>query len=526
MPRSSSSVKRKAEYHFDREAANHACEFFERYLKHSQGRWAGCRFELLPWQMKIIRRIFGWKRRDGTRRYRRVYIEIPKKNGKSTLAAGIALYLLVADHEPGAMVYSAAGDIEQAALVFETAKTMVEMSPELRKFIKPFRRSLVVPRTRSTYRVISAEARTKHGPNISGIVFDELHVQPNRELWDALTAGVAARKQPLIVAITTAGYDRNSICWEQHEYAQRVIRNPKMDPSFLGVIFAAGEKDDWTSPRTWVKANKSLGITITKEYLAGECARAKESPAYQNTFRRLHLNEWTSQESRWIPMDKWDKCGGSIAVEGLAGKQCYGGLDLASSADTASLVLDFPDTEGNHTFLLYCWTPAENIRERSLRDRVNYEVWARQGFITATAGNVIDYAFIRAKVEELANVFDIREIAFDRWGAVQITQELTEAGITVVPFGQGYASMSPPTKQLLTLLLGGKVRHGGNPVLTWMADNVMVKQDPAGNLKPDKARSREKIDGIVAMIMALDRATRHEDKDAESVYEAHGVVTL
>ena len=517
MPRSSSSVHQRAEYWFDCKAANHACEFFERFLKHSQGRWAGCRFELLPWERKTIRRIFGWKRRDGTRKYRRVYLEIAKKNGKSTFAAGIALYLLVADHEPGATVYSAAGDIEQAALVFEMAKTMVEMSPELRKFIKPFRRSLVVRRTRSVYRVISAEAKTKHGPNISGIVFDELHVQPNRELWDALTAGVAARRQPLIVAITTAGYDRNSICWEQHEYARRVIRNPKMDPSFLGVIFAAGEKDDWTSPRTWAKANKSLGVTITKEYLAGECARAKQSPAYQNTFKRLNLNIWTSQESRWIPMDAWKKCGGPIALEGLAGKTCYGGLDLASSIDIAALVLDFPDEEGNHTLLPFFWVPAENMRERGLRDRVDYELWARQGYITATPGNVIDYAFIRSRVKELAGVFNVREIAFDSWGAVQITQELEAEGLTVVPFRQGYRSLSAPTKELMRLLLGGNIRHGGNPVLAWMADNVMVRTDPAGNIKPDKGRSKEKIDGIVAMIMALDRATRN--KESGSIFD-------
>lgn len=514
---SSSASRRRAEFWFDRKAANHACEFFERYLKHSQGRWAGCRFELLPWERKVIRRIFGWKRWDGTRRYRRVYMEIAKKNGKSTFAAGIALYLLVADHEPGAVVYSAAGDLQQAAEVFDTAKTMVEMSPGLRKYIRPFRRSLVVPRTRSVYRVTSAEAKTKHGPNIHGIVFDELHVQPNRELWDALTAGVAARKQPLIVAITTAGYDRNSICWEQHEYARKVIRNPKMDPAFLGVIFAAGEKDDWTSPRTWAKANKSLGVTITKEYLAGECARAKQSPAYQNTFKRLNLNIWTSQESRWIPMDAWKKCGGPIALESLAGKACYGGLDLASSTDIAVLILDFSDEEGNHTFLSNFWVPSENMRERGLRDKVDYEVWARQGFITATPGNVIDYAHIRTKVEELAKVFDIKEIAFDRWGAVQITQELTEAGITVTPFGQGYKDMTPPTKEFMTLLLSGKIRHGGNPVLTWMADNVMVRTDPAGNIKPDKGRSKEKIDGIVAMIMALDRATRN--KESGSVFD-------
>jgi phage terminase large subunit-like protein len=388
------------------------------------------------------------------------------------------------------------------------AKTMVEMSPQLRKFVKPYRRSLVVRRTRSMYRVVSAEAKTKHGPNISGIVFDELHVQPNRELWDTLTAGVASRKQPLIVAITTAGYDRESICWEQHEYAQRVIRNPKTDTSFLGVIFAAGEKDDWTSPKTWAKANKSLGTTITKEYLAGECARAKQSPAYQNTFQRLHLNIWTSQEERWIPMEAWNKCGQPVDVESLKGKACYGGLDLASSVDIAALVLDFPDEDGNHTFLPFFWVPAANIRERGLKDRVDYEVWARQGYITATPGNVIDYAHIRAKVEELAKTYDLREVAFDRWGAVQITQELSDAGITVAPFGQGYASMTPPTKELLKLLLSGKIRHGGNPVMSWMADNVMVRQDPAGNIKPDKARSREKIDGIVAMIMALDRAMR------------------
>lgn len=510
---------------FDEEAAGRVVEFFERFLRHVKGRWAGCRFELQPWQRDdIIRPLFGWKRKDGTRLYRMAYIEVPRKNGKSTLAAGIALYLLFADGEAGAEIYSAAADRDQAAIVFETAKAMVEASPALKKRAKIYKRSIVVPRTASSYKVLSADAPTKHGLNAHGIVFDELHAQPNRELWDVLATSTGAREQPLIVAITTAGYDRNSICWEQHDYARKVLDGVINDPSFFAYIAAADENDDWRDPRTWAKANPGLGVTVKKEYIEQEAKRAMEVPAYQNTFRRLHLNQWTQQDERWLDLAEWDANAHLVVPEKLKGQACYGGLDLASTTDIAALVLLFPREEGTYDILPFFWIPEDNMREKENRDRVPYSTWVRQGFIYATPGNVIDYAAIRKKINELGAVYNIREIGHDPWNATQLALELNGDGFTMVPIRQGFASMSPPTKELLNLVLARKLRHGGNPVLRWMADSMVVKQDPAGNIKPDKSKSTARIDGMVALIMAIDRATRHrEDK---SVYEERGILTL
>lgn len=514
-----------SEFWFDEEAADRVCQFFEKFLWHTKGRWAGTPFRLELWQRdEIIRPLFGWKRRDGTRKYREAYIEIPRKNGKSTLSSGIALYLLTADNEPGAEVYSAAGDREQASIVFDQARAMVEESPQLTKRVQIYKRSMVVAATRSSYKVLSAEAYTKHGLNAHGVVVDELHVQPNRELVDVLTTSTGSRTQPLVVYITTAGYDRQSICWEKHEYARQVLDGIIDDPTFFAFIAAADEDDDWTDPKIWKKANPGYGVTVSEEYLKKECRKAKQVPAYQNTFRRLHLDQWTQQETRWLDLRAWDDC--ALPLPDLMGRECYAGLDLSSSIDIAAFVMVFPPQEdGLYYVKPHLWIPGENIVERSRRDRVPYDAWARDGLIKATEGNVQDYDVILADIEGYGEIYNIKEIAYDRWGAFQLSQKLEGAGFTVVPFGQGFASMSPPSKELVRLLLDKKVAHGGHPVLRWMADNVVARQDPAGNVKPDKAKSREKIDGIVATIMGLDRAIRH-GSETQSVYEKRGVLTL
>jgi len=514
-----------SEYWFDEKAADRATKFFEKFLRHTKGRWAGTPFRLEPWQSEeIIRPLFGWKRRDGTRKYREAYIEIPRKNGKSTLSSGIALYLLVADREPGAEVYSAAGDRDQASIVFDQARAMVEMSPQLQKRVTVYKRSMVVPATRSSYKVLSAEAYTKHGLNAHGVVVDELHVQPNRELVDVLTTSTGSRTQPMVVYITTAGYDRQSICWEKHEYARQILEGVIEDPSFFTFIAAADEEDDWTDPATWKKANPGYGVTVSEDYLVKEARKAKQVPAYQNTFRRLHLNQWTQQETRWLELAAWDAC--DAPLPDLDGRECFAGLDMASTTDIAALVLVFPpQEEGVYYVSPFFWIPRENIVERSLRDRVPYDAWERDGLMIATPGNVIDYEAIKATVAELGKRYHIREIAYDRWGAFQISQDLEGMGFTMVPFGQGFASMSAPSKELLRLILETKLAHGGHLVLRWMADNVVVRQDPAGNVKPDKSKSRQKIDGIVAMVMGLDRAIRHGNA-GDSVYEERGVLTL
>lgn len=502
--------------------------FFRDHLRHVKGQWAGEPFELLPWQQGIVRELFGKRRQDGTRQYRTAYIEVPRKSGKSTFAAGVALYLLFADGEPGAEIISAAADREQAAIVFETAKQMVEDSPELRRRVEIYRRSIVYPKHGSTYKVVSADAYSKHGMNLHGVVFDELHAQPNRELWDVLTTSMGARRQPLLVAITTAGYDRESICYEQHDYARKILDGVIEDPSYFAYISAAPDDADWQDPTTWRMANPSLGVTVSEEYLAQEARRAAEMPAYQNTFRQLFLNQWTQQFSRWIDLNLWDENAGEPFTEDdLRGRPCYGGLDLGAVSDLTAWALLFPseDDQDEARFLVRLWCPEARLRDTQNRYRAQYQAWARGGWLTTTPGGAIDYAFVKARILDDARQFRLVDVAMDRlFQGHQLATELTNEGLRVAGCGMGFLSMAPLTKEFERRLLARKVRHGGNPVLRWMADNVAVKMDPAGNLKPDKTASQGKIDGVVAMLLALDRAMRH--RGPSSVYERRGVLTL
>lgn len=508
-----------AAFWFDEGAAERAVSFFEKVLTHTKGEWAGQPLKLADWQAdKIIRPLFGWKRADGTRRFRTAYIQIPRKAGKSTLAAGIALYLLLADGEPGAEVYSAAADRDQAAIVFEMAKQMADAAPAIRKRVQAFKRALTVSSTASSYKVLSSEAYTKHGLSAHGIVVDEVHALPDRELWDVLTTSTGARRQPLTVAITTAGFDRHSLCYELYDYACKVRDGIIDAPAFLPVIYEAAPDDDWKAPATWRKAHPGLGVSVKEEYFAAECEKAKQLPSYENTFKRLLLNVWTEQDTRWMPMDQWDACG--YALPDLAGRPCYAGLDLSTTTDITALVLAFPVGPTTH-LLPFFWVPQEGIHKRARRDRVPYDVWQREGHIEATEGNVVDYDLIRKRINELAAKYQIKEIALDRWNATQLSTQLAGDGFEMIAFGQGFASMTAPTKELEKRVLGRQINHGKNPVLRWMASNVSVNTDPAGNIKPDKAKSTERIDGIVAALMALGRAMEAEE-EKPSRYETEG----
>lgn len=511
---------------YDEAAAERALAFFRECLVHVKGEFAGQPLALDEWQAdRIIRPAFGMKRRaDGARQYRTIYCCVPRKNGKSSLGAGLALYLLAADGEAGAEVYSCAADREQARVVFDVAKAMRLESAELRKRTRAYKNAIVYLATGSSYKVISADADTKHGFNAHAVIFDELHAQPNRKLYDVMVTSMGARRQPLMIFLTTAGYDRHSICWEVHEYALKVRDGIIDDPTFLPVIFAADDEAPWDDVATWTAANPGLGRSIKLDALEREAAKARESVAYQNTFRRLHLNQWTAQAERAIDMDRWNACAGPADLAELRGRRCYAGLDLASTSDIAALVLDFPDDEHGHIVVPRFWVPAENARKRAQRDRVPYPEWIQQGLITATPGNVIDYDVIRADINALGQQVDIAEIAIDRWNATQLATQLEGDGFTVVLFGQGFASMAAATKELLRIIAAGDLAHGGHPVLRWMASNLAVKQDAAGNLKPDKATSGEKIDGIVALCMALGRAIVQPDH--ASVYDTRGVVDL
>lgn len=532
-----------AGYWFDERAAEGAERFFSRILVHVKGEWAGRPFELEPWQRdEVIRPLFGWKADDGTRRYRIAYIEIPRKNGKSTIAAGIALYLLFADDEPGAEVYSAAADREQAAIVFELAKAMVETSAVLAKRASTYKRSIVSTDNAGSYKVLSADAYTKHGLNASGVVVDELHAQPTRDLVDVLLTSTGARRQPLVVFLTTAGYNTESICGEWHDYAINVRDGVLADPTFLPVIYSAEPEPDpeaeaeaespaidFEDPALWVKANPNLGVSVKLDYVQNEARRARNVPAYENTFKRLQLNIWTEQHTRWMPIHLWAKCSRPFDVALLAGAKCYGGLDLASSSDLAAFVLCFPTEVGeaeDYAFLCWFWVPADNITDRARRDRVPYDAWSRDGWISATEGNVIDYDYIARDIEALGEVYDIRNIAFDRWGAFQLSNALQGMGFEVVGFGQGFASMAFPTQEIMRLTKAEQLRHNDHPVLNWCAANMVVSTDAAGNVKPNKAKSREKIDGMVAAIMALDRGIRHRGQEAGSIYDKRGILTI
>jgi phage terminase large subunit-like protein len=523
--------------------AQRALEFIES-LKQSQGQWAGKSLLLMDWQKDIVKRVFGTLNSNGTRQYRTLFLTIPRKNGKTELAAAIANYLLFVDGEGGAQIYSAAADRDQATLVFNEAAAMVRSDPALkgRATILDSVKRIIFSKTNSFYRAISAESYSKHGFNSHGIIFDELHAQPDRELWDVLTTSVGSRRQPLIVAITTAGVDRNSICYEIYNYACKVRDGTIKDPTFLPVIYEAEEAENWEDEKVWYKANPALGVFRSIDEMRQMYHRAKETPALEMTFRQLYLNQWVSSYERWLPMDKWDACGAGFNpgtpwgqpdidkyrewAETFKGRDCYAGLDLASTTDLTALSLVFPDGEGSFSTLPHFWIPLDTMIEAAKRDRVPYPLWLEQGLIHATAGNIIDYTAVEATIDELAKIYRIKEIAFDNWNAGRLSQDLTDKGYTMVPFSQSVKNMSPPTKELMNITLGGNLHHGGNPVLRWNADNMMVYRDSNDNLKPNKQKATGRIDGMVGLIMGLDRAIRHETKGGPSVYEAGGLKTL
>lgn len=444
---------------YDKNLADYAVMFIE-HLCHTKGTWAGKPFELIDWQEQIIHDLFGVIKKNGYRQFSTAYIEIPKKQGKSELAAAVA---------------------------------------------------------------------NKHGFNTHGVIFDELHTQPNRKLFDVMTKGSGdARMQPLFFLITTAGNDTHSICYEQHEKALDIMSGRKIDSTFYPVIYGADESEDWTDPAVWKKANPSLGITVGIDKVKAACDSAKQKPGEENAFRQLRLNQWVKQSVRWMPMDRWDACSFAVSEDNLEGRICYGGPDLSSTTDITAFVLVFPpqDEEDKYSILPYFWVPEDTLDLRVKRDHVPYDLWERQGLLMTTEGNVVHYGFIEKFIEELGTRFNIREIAFDRWGAVQMVQNLEGMGFTVVPFGQGFKDMSPPIKEFMKLTLEGRIAHGGHPVLRWNMDNIFIRTDPAGNIKADKEKSTEKIDGAIATIMALDRAIRCGNDNTASVYDSRGILFI
>ena len=515
--------------HYDKKKADRAVTFIEN-LCHTKGKWAGTPFWLLPWQEQLIRDIFGIVKPDGNRQFRTAFVEICKKVGKSELAAAVALYLLYADNEPSAEVYGAAADRQQASIVFDVAKQMVEMSPALMKRSKLMAatKRIVNYDNAGYYQVLSAEVGGKHGFSVSGLVFDEIHTQPNRQLYDVLTKGSSdARQNPLHFIITTAGNDRHSIAFELHTKAVDILEGRRVDPTFYPVVYGLKDDEDWEDEANWYKVNPSLGYTVDIERLRDAYREAKQNPADEITFKWLRMNMWVSSTTAWIPDAIYMRGNEPIDMDALEGRDCYAGLDLSSTGDITALVLMFPprDMDEKYIVLPFFWVPEDTIPRRVKANSVPYDVWEKQGHILATEGNVIHYDFIEKFIYDLAEKYHILEIAVDRWNATQMIQNLEGEGFTIVPFGQGFSSMSAPTKEFYRLLMEGQIIHGGHPVLRWMAGNVVIDTDPAGNIKVTKAKSKEKIDGIVAAIMALDRCIRQEGQGG-SVYDERGLLVF
>ena len=529
---------------FDIKAAKNVLRFFPNVLKHIKGLKAGQPFELAKWEKAIVGNLFGWKRIDGTRRFREAFIEVPRKNGKTSLISGIVIYGLNWDNEESAEIYSAAGDREQAKLVFNTVKGMINKSLLLEKYTKVYQHSIVAidpntgMETGSFYKPISAEAGTKHGYNSHIVVVDELHTQPNDELVDVLETSMGSRAQPLLIHITTSDYDKPSICNEKEAYAYKVRGYDQFgkeiskvdDNSFLPAIWQATIEDNWQDEKVWARANPCLGEALSYDYIRSKCQKAQTTPRFLNTFLRLHLNVKTQTETLWLDLENWDECDFEVNEAELIGKKCITAFDLSHNRDTTSILHLFPpDDECNlYRVIVRIYIPEENAKAREMRDHVPYLTWAREGYITLTPGNVIDIATIKADFEQDYQRFDIQEVAFDRWGFEALRQQFIAEGVdenVFVSFGMGFVSMSAPCKKLEELVLAKKLAHGGHPVLRWMAGNTVVETDSAGNIKPSKKKSNERIDGIVALVMALGRAMTIPE-EPPSVYETRGVLTI
>ena len=529
--------------YFDPAAAQHAIDFFG-FLRHSKGEWAGQPFVLEPWQQFIVWVLFGWKRAsDRMRRFRTAYVEIARKNGKSTLAAGIGLYLFFADGESGAEVYCAATKKDQALIVFSEAERMRKASPALAKRIVSYRNNMHVTATNSKFEPLGADEDTLDGLNISGAIVDEYHAIKKRLLVDVLETATGARRQSLVFKVTTAGYDRESVCFTDHEYAQKVLEGLNQDDTLFIFIAALDEGDDPFDERKWLKANPSLNLSVKIDDLRRKANKAKQDPSSLNSFLRLHLNVWTNQETAAIKMDDWNACVG-FSLQGtdsralrkemevkLAGERCYIACDLSSTEDITAEVKLFPPGAVSDKYIALAdfWVPEDNIERKIKEFRAPYDVWSREGFLQATPGNVVDYDPIRAQILQDTERYDVREIAFDPWNATQFSNDLQKAGIAaerLVKFPQTIGMFAEPTKRLIEeLILARKLAHLGNPVLRWMASNLVVWQDGNGSKRPTKKSARGKIDGVVALIMALGRAIASPD-DSGSAYTAERGVML
>ncbi len=493
--------------YFDLAAADRVRFFFERFIRHSKGQFAGKKFELLDWEWdRIVAPIFGWKMPDGTRRFRRAGIALPKKQGKSTLLSGLSIYMLMGDNEPGAEVYSAAADRDQAAIIYNEAANMVEASASLEALLRVRRATKIIryPKGQGIYKALSSDVATKEGLNIHCLLFDELHAQPNWNLWNTLRYGGAARRQPLLIWISTAGvYDPNSLCLTQWNIARDIQDSKIVDISYHACIYETPKDADWKSPGVWKAANPSFGVTTPVRDFEEAVVEAEASPVNENNFKRYRLNMWTQQVTRWISQKRWADGRRDAKLSDFYRKPCRIGLDLASTTDIVAADIQFKVDDTYMNFPMF-WVPQPTLRARELNNRTSLEHWARQGFIKlTTASEAVDYDVILEDLLRVAEKVRVTEFAIDPWNATQLATNLQKNNFKVEFVRQGFASLGPASKEFEKLIIAGKWFYQANPVLDWMIGNVAVEQDAAGNIKPSKRRSAEKIDGVIAMINPL-----------------------
>lgn len=525
-------------YHFDKATADAAVEYFPRFIRHVKGEWYRKPFHLSPFQAHDIGQIFGWKRRDGTRRYRRARIWEPRKQGKTLKAAGLGHLLTIGDGEPGAEVYSHATDENQARICWQMGASMTAMSPALFDLYEVTKQGMLCPALMSAWLPLSGEPKGKHGYNSHANIGDEVHEWTSDRLHKFLMDSMSTRRQPLDITISTAGL-RDTYAWELYQESVKIRDDESYDEETYVSIYAADEKDDWTSPDVWAKAMPNLGISVKRDFIEDLCRQAQKSTRLENDFRRYYLNQWVSQAVRWLSMDDWRKCTAEPnnpilwkeLPDRLKGKRCFGGLDLASTKDLCAFVLVFPVQDGVDTLtvLPFFWTPVATVEPRTRRDRLAYERWCSRevGAITATPGNVTDYGFIRECILRACADYQVQQINIDRYNATHLTVELQADGVPCEFMIQGFLSLSPPSKELERLVMSRQLEHGNHPVLEWNADNVEVVSDAAGNIKPvkDKENSPRKIDGISATVNALALAMSSPIA-RQSVYETRGLMEI
>ena len=510
-------------WHFDRRAALRAIGFIER-LKHTKGEWAGSRFRLEPWQHFVLWNIFGWKNADGTRRFRYAYIEIARKNGKTALSAGVGLYMLFADGESRPEVYSAATVKDQAKICFADAVEIVRAT-DLKHYLTPFRNSIVYEARGGMMKPLSSDYGTHDGLNPSCGIIDEFHAHRDSGMFDVIKSAFGARRQPLMFIITTAGFNKSGACYAYRENVIKVLREVNEDDTLFGIIYTLDANEEWDDPRMWIKSNPNLGVSLSADYLADQVRDARNRPEAVRNVMTKNLNLWVDAERTWILDDAWQKCVATTLPDELRGCTCWGGLDLSNVSDITAYVLLFHEND-RFQLVPYFWIPEEKMLEKIRRENINYDRWVADGYVTVTPGNVIDYDFVKADILRRTADYDLHSSAYDRWNASQTIIDLQNEGMVCNPFGQGYGSMSAPTREFEKLVLTGRIEHFGNPVLRWMLASTVVKSDPAGNIKPDKERSTQKIDGIVASIMALGEWMTAQAADERNPYENRGLLTL